>query len=170
MGSHAVGDSVVLLDTTDLALIAMGAGTIGLPYLYRGITFDRDIGTDGNRSFAYGAVNLKPLSPIYLTGNRDSSNDWALTWIRRTRDGGEWRDNVDAALGEASEAYQIDIYGDGTYTTVKRTISTATQAAAYSSADQTTDFGSNQGTLYLKLYQISATVGRGYPLTASITR
>ena len=29
--------------------------------------------------------------------------------------GGEWRDSVDASLGEASEAYQIDIYADGSY-------------------------------------------------------
>lgn len=170
MGTHVIGDSIVLLDTVDLALIVMGVGTIGLPYLYRGITYDRDIGTDGDRTFAYSAVNLKPLAPIYLTGNRDSSNNWEFTWIRRTRDGGEWRDNVDAALGEASEAYQIDIYSDGTYATVKRTISATSPTAAYTSADQTTDFGSNQGTLYLKLYQISATVGRGYPLTTSITR
>jgi len=170
MGSHANGDSLVLLDTTDVAAIVMGAGTIGLSYLYRGITVDRDISTDSNRAFTYAGVNLKPLSPIALTGNRDASNDWAMTWVRRTRDGGEWRDNVDASLGESSEAYQIDVFSDGTYTTVKRTISATSASAAYTSADQTTDFGGNQGTLYLKIYQMSATVGRGYPLTQSITR
>ena len=95
MGLHAANDALVLLDTTDVAAIAMSAGTIGLPYIYRGITVDRDIGTDSNRTFAYQGVNLKPLSPIALTGNRDpSSNDWSLTWIRRTRDGGEWREDV----------------------------------------------------------------------------
>ena len=170
MGSHANGDSLVLLDTTDIAAIVMGSGTIGLSYLYRGITLDRDISTDSNRAFTYAGVNLKPLSPIALTGNRDASNDWALTWVRRTRDGGEWRDNVDASLGETSEAYQVDVFSDGAYATVKRTISTTSPAATYTSADQTTDFGGNQGTLYLKIYQMSATVGRGYPLTQSITR
>ena len=170
MGSHANGDSLVLLDTTDIAAIVMGSGTIGLSYLYRGITLDRDISTDSNRAFTYAGVNLKPLSPIALTGNRDASNDWALSWVRRTRDGGEWRDNVDASLGETSEAYQVDVFSDGAYATVKRTISTTSPAATYTSADQTTDFGGNQGTLYLKIYQMSATVGRGYPLTQSITR
>jgi len=170
MAAHVAGDSIVLLDTLDVALIEMGYGTIGLSYLYRGITVDRDISTDSDRAFSYQGVNLRPLSPIYLTGNRDSSNDWVLTWIRRTRDGGEWRDNVDAALGEASEAYQIDIYTDGTYATVKRTISTTEPSAAYTAADQTADFGSTQATLYLKIYQISAIIGRGYPLTQSITR
>ena len=36
--------------------------------------------------------------------------------------------------------------------------------------NQVTDFGSNQATLYVKVYQLSANVGRGYPLTTSITR
>ncbi|HCZ15762.1 MAG TPA: hypothetical protein DHV85_14490 [Candidatus Accumulibacter sp.] len=170
MGLHAVGDALVLLDTTDVAAIAMSAGTIGLSYLYRGITVDRDISTDSNRAFAYQGVNLRPLSPIYLTGNRDAGNDWTLTWIRRTRDGGEWRDYVDASLGEASESYAIDVYADGSYTTVKRTITASSPSCVYDSADQVSDFGANQATLYLKIYQISATVGRGYPLTTSITR
>ena len=171
MGLHTVGDSLVLLDTTDVAAITMSSGAIGLSYLYRGITVGRDISTDSNRTFAYQGVNLKPLSPIALTGAIDpGTNDWSLSWIRRTRTGGEWRDYVDADLGESSEAYQIEIYSDGTYTTVKRTISTTTPAASYTSAQQVADFGANQATLYLKIYQISASVGRGYPLTQSITR
>ncbi|MBL8254671.1 MAG: hypothetical protein JNJ76_13840, partial [Candidatus Competibacter sp.] len=109
--------------------------------------------------------------PISLSGNRDAStNDWSLTWIRRTRTGGEWRDYVDAALGETQESYQIDVFSDGTYAAVKRTIATNTAAASYSSVDQVTDFGGNQTTLYVKIYQLSATIGRGYPLISSITR
>lgn len=170
MGLHAVSDSVVLLDTTDVALISAVSSAIGLAYPYRGITVDRDISTDTDRSFAYRGVNLKPLSPVYLNGNRDAANDWSLSWIRRTRDGGEWRDSVDVPLGEATEAYEIDVFADGTYAVVKRTIAASTPACAYSSANQVTDFGSNQSTLYLKIYQLSAVVGRGYPLTTSITR
>jgi hypothetical protein len=171
MGTHAVGDALVLLDSSDLLAIAFGTSTIGLSRDYRGITVNRDISTDSSRAFTYRAVNLKPLSPIALTGNRDpSSNDWTLTWVRRTRSGGEWRDLVDADLGEASEAYEADIFSDNTYTVVKRTIPSTTQQCAYSSANQVSDFGSNQATLYVKIYQMSATVGRGTPLTASITR
>jgi len=171
MSLHAAGDSLILLDTTDVAAIAMSTGSIGLGYLYRGITVDRDISTDSNRTFAYQGVNLKPLSPIALTGAIDPATaDWSLSWIRRTRSGGEWRDYVDADLGESSEAYQIDVFADGTYAVVKRTLTTSSPAAAYTSADQVADFGSNQTTLYLKVYQMSSVIGRGYPLTQSITR
>lgn len=171
MGTHLVGDALVLLDSSDLLAIGFSTSTIGLSRDYRGITVNRDISTDSSRAFTYRAVNLKPLSPIALTGNRDpSSNDWTLTWVRRTRSGGEWRDLVDADLGEASEAYEVDIFSDNTYTVVKRTLASTTQQCAYTSASQVSDFGSNQATLYVKIYQLSATVGRGTPLTSSITR
>lgn len=171
MGLHAVGDALVLLDPGDVAVIASSTAEIGLARAYRGITGDRDISTDSNRSFTYQGVNLKPLAPIYVTGNRDpASNDWSLSWLRRTRSGGEWRDYVDADLGESSERYEVDVYADGSYATVKRTISVSTPACSYSSADQVTDFGANQSALYVKLYQMSSVVGRGYPLTTSLTR
>jgi len=170
MGLHVGGDTLVLLDTVDTSVIASSSGAIGLSYLYRGITLDRDISTDSNKSFTYQGVNLKPLSPVYLNGSIDpSTSDWSLSWVRRTRDGGEWRDSVDASLGETVESYQVDIYSSGSYTTLKRTLSCSTSSVAYTSADQVTDFGSNQATLYLKVYQISSVVGRGYPLTTTIT-
>jgi hypothetical protein len=73
-------------------------------------------------------------------------------------------------LGETTESYEMDIYSSSAYTTVKRTLSSTTPTLTYTSANQTTDFGANQGTLYVKVYQISANVGRGYPLTTTITR
>lgn len=171
MGMHVIGDTVVLLDDADLQWLALSSSAISQAGLYRAITFGSDIGTDSDRSFTYSAVNLKPLAPIALTGARDpASADWSLSWLRRTRTGGEWRDYVDADLGESSEAYQIDVFSDGTYATVKRTIAVTTQAAAYTSAEQVADFGSDQATIYLKVYQMSATAGRGYPLTQSLTR
>ncbi len=170
-GLHQTDDHLVLLDLTGIQFISVNASTIGAARVYRGITSGKAITTDSNRSFTYQGINLECLSPVYLNGNIDpGTSDWALDWIRRTRIGGEWRDYVDATLGETSERYEMDIYADGTYVTVKRTISATTAACAYTSAQQVTDFGGNQTTLYVKLYQLSETVGRGYPLTTSITR
>lgn len=171
MGLHAGGDTVVLLDSSDLQMLTQSNADIGASRLYRAITSGRDFSTDSDRAMTYAAVNLKPLSPVYLNGSRHPGTaDWSLEWIRRTRVGGEWRDGVDAELGEASEAYDIEVYADGSYTAIKRTITAVIPSCAYSSADQVSDFGSNQGTLYIRVYQRSATVGRGYPLTTSITR
>lgn len=169
-GLHVANDTLVRLNTTSLAFINVNSSSIGSEKLYRGVTSGKALDSDVNSAFTYTGVNLECLSPVNLTGNRHpSTNDWTLLWTRRSRFSG-WRDYVDAALGESSESYEVDVYSDGTYTTLKRTLTSTTQTVAYTSANQVTDFGSNQSTLYLKVYQLSATVGRGYPLTTSITR
>jgi hypothetical protein len=70
-------------------------------------------------------------------------------------------------LGEATEAYQVEVWDSG-YTTLKRTLTSSTPTVTYTNANQVTDFGSGQTTIYLKIYQLSATVGRGNALTVSI--
>jgi hypothetical protein len=168
---HATNDHLVFLDTSSLQFVASNLNTIGMARTYRGITTGKTIDTDSNRTMTYNGVNLKCLSPVYLDGNRNpSTSDWTLTWLRRTRKGGELRDLVDVPLSETSESYSMDIFSDGTYTTVKRTLAAATPTAVYSSVNQVSDFGSNQTTLFVKVYQLSSTTGRGYPLTTSITR
>ena len=171
MTTHAVGDVVVLLTDADMAWIGIDTASIGLERQYRGITNGALIDSDASLDFTYFAVNLECLSPVYLNGSRHpSTNDWTLTWIRRSRIDGALRNYVDVALGETTESYEVEIYADNTYAVVKRTLTTATTSVAYTSAQQTADFGGNQTTLYVKIYQLSATVGRGYPLTATITR
>lgn len=169
-GLHLAADKIILLDTARLAFIASQSAAIGVAKLYRGITAGKALASESNRSFTYNAVNLECLSPCALTGNRHpTTNDWTLIWTRRSRFAG-WRDLIDAALGETTESYEVDIFSSGTYTTLKRTLTASTQTVAYTSANQVTDFGSNQATLYVKIYQLSATVSRGYPLIATITR
>jgi hypothetical protein len=172
ISTHIANDWIVQLDGASAAFVNYALSNIGVSHYYRGITNGKTFDSDFDRIQAYTGVCLECLAPVYLNGSRHpSTNDWALDWIRRTRIGGEWRDLVDAPLSEASEAYEVEIYSSGTYATLKRTLTgLATPAAAYTSAQQVTDFGSNQSTLYVKVYQLSATVGRGYPLTTSITR
>ena len=72
---------------------------------------------------------------------------------------------INTPLGEDSEAYEVDVYDDDTYTTVVRTITgLSAPTATYTSAQQTTDFGSPQAEVFVRVYQISAAVGRGHYL------
>jgi hypothetical protein len=171
MTTHVAGDQVVLLTDGDMGFVTVQTNSIGSARTYRGITAGRSIDDDEDRSFTYAGVNLECLSPVYLNGNRHpSTNDWTLTWIRRGRVSPTWRNLVDVPLGELTEAYEIEVYTSAAYTTLKRTLTSSTPTVAYTSAQQVTDFGSNQATLHVKIYQMSATVGRGYPLSTSITR
>lgn len=169
--THAAGDSVVLLSDVDIAFAGAESSAINAPRLYRGITAGRSIDDDPGVEFSYSGVNLKPLSPIRLNGSRHPTTwDWTLIWMRRTRMPSIWGGSGGVDLGEASEAYEIEIYTSSAYTTVKRTLSTSTPTVQYTSAQQVADFGSNQATIYVRVYQISSIVGRGYPLQTTITR
>lgn len=166
---HQAGDILIKLDDADLAWVPATSADIGVSRLYRAITFGAAIDSDADRSVTYAGNNLKPLSPVSLNGHR-TSGDWTLTWVRRGRVDAAWRDYVDVPVGEASESYEIEIYASSSYAAVKRTLTSTTPTANYTSAQQVADFGSNQSTLYVRIYQMSATVGRGHPLQTSITR
>lgn len=171
IGSHVAGDVIALLDPTRLEFINMSTSAIGLSRLYTGVTLRQTLNASMAEAFAYAGENLECRSPVYLNGSRHPSTlDWTLVWIRRTRLPVEPFSGVAAPLGESSESYEVEIW-NSTYTTLKRTITGITsQTTTYTSAQQTADFGGDQVTLYVKVYQLSATVGRGWPLTASISR
>lgn len=171
MGLHVDGDRLIALDTDSLESLPIEIAALGQERLYRAVTFGLEVSSGLLRAQTWRAVQFKPLAPCLLTGERDAgTGDWLLYWVRRTRMGSTWRDQVDADLGESAESYWVEIYQDGTYATLLRTIISSAAFAAYTSAQQTTDFGGNQTTLYLRIYQYSTVVGCGYPLTAEITR
>jgi len=101
-----------------------------------------------------------------VRGVRNGTGDLAITWIRRTRFGGAWADGADVPLNEESERYEVDIL-DGTGA-VRRTIAATAPAATCTAAQQTADFGSPQAAIALKVYQLSAVVGRGRPAAATL--
>lgn len=163
-GLHAANDIFVLMTDPDLAFVGMPTDSIGQPRDYRAVTAGADIDSAASQSFTYSAVNLETLSGVHPRGSR-SAGDLTINWQRRTRVGGAWRDYVDASLGEASESYEVDIM-DGA--TVKRTITATTPSVLYTSAMQVTDFGSPQSSVTVNVYQLSAVVGRGYKLEATL--
>jgi hypothetical protein len=169
-GLHQNRDFIVYLNSASLTFVDVNQSSIGAERLYRAVTGGEQLDSADDVAWVYGGVNLECLSPCHLTGSRHpGTKDWTITFVRRTRFAG-WRNYVDAPLGEASESYEMDIFADGTYATLKRTLTSTSPSFAYTSAQQTTDFGAAQETLFVKIYQLSATVGRGYPLTSSLTR
>lgn len=171
VATHTDVDVLVYLNPASLQFASMSLNQIGQQKSYRAVSIGDGLDSAPIADFTYKAVNLECLSPVWLNGSRHPVVfDWTLTWLRRTRLGGEWRDKVDASLGETSEAYEVEIW-DSTYSTLKRTFTGLTSPTlSYTSAQQVTDFGANQSTLYIKVYQLSANAGRGYPLKTSITR
>jgi hypothetical protein len=116
-------------------------------------------------TFTARAVGLMPWAPVHIAGSRNSAGDLAISWVRRTRIGGIWADGTDVPLNEEREAYEIDILDGGS---VVRTIATTIPTAIYTAEQQTADVGAPQPSVAVKVYQLSATVGRGRPASAML--
>lgn len=167
MSTHVAGERAVLLSAA--AHFTMSNAEIGFAKYYKGVTLGRTTASASSVSFINNAIGLKPFSPVDVRIARDTSGNATITWQRRSRYASRLIGplGISAPLGESSESYQVDVYTSSGYTTVARTISSSTPTASYSAANQTTDLGAPAGTLYVKVYQLSAAVGRGYPVTAA---
>lgn len=171
IAQHVAYDLLVLLDPAAIQFIGGSLQTIGADRLYRGVTKGRTIDQATDIAFSYDAVNLTPLSPCDLNGDRHpTTGDWTIKWTPRSRLPVEPFSGLATPLGEASEAYEVEIW-DATFTTLKRTLSGLTSPTVqYTTAFETADFGATQASLPVKVRQISQIVGRGYPLIGSLAR
>lgn len=158
VANHAIGDYFILLSQTTIDRVLVDVAEIGVERVYKGVSSGQTIQETDPQEFTLSLEALKPLSPVHVRGKRDTSLNLILTWVRRTRIGGAWDIAGFTPLGEASESYSIDILNGST---VVRTISASNQTATYTAAQQVTDFGSAQAIISGRLYQVSATVGRG---------
>lgn len=169
-GLHAAGDMVVMLDESSAAFIGLPTTSINSTRLYRAITQGASINSAADISDVYEGNNLKPLSPVDLNGGRDSlTGDWTLTAERRTRWPIELFSGNVVPLGETTESWVWQIWDSG-YATLVRVLTSTTGTVEYTGAQQATDFGCNQQTLYLKIQMLSSVVGVGNVLQESITR
>jgi hypothetical protein len=96
--------------------------------------------------------------------------DLTIRWMRRSRAlaADNWG-GLDVPLTEELEAYEVEIL-EGT--ALKRVLNTTTTGAVYAAADQTVDWGAPLGpgdTLDIRIFQLSALVGRGAPKTVTLT-
>jgi hypothetical protein len=152
------GATFVVLDSS-LGRLDLTTDQIGLPFNWRYGPARYDIGhvTYGEATHAFSARARKPLSPVHVRGVRQGG-DLHLTWVRRTRIGGDSWETAEVPLGEAEERYEVDILdGDN----VVRTFVVDEPAAIYPAAEQTSDFGSPQTSITCEIYQMSTVAGRG---------
>jgi hypothetical protein len=107
----------------------------------------------------FNGIALRPLSPVHVAARRESGGDMTISWIRRTRAGGDNWESADVPLGEEEERYAVDIMSGAT---VLRSLDATTTSVTYDTAAQTTDFGSTTfSTLTVRVAQLSRVFGRG---------
>jgi hypothetical protein len=162
----AAGAPFVLLDQ-HIVPVARGLDQVGRRMRFRVVAAGRDHGDPSAVEIALRPATLafQPLAPVHLKAARETDGV-RFSWRPRRRGLAGVSFAARADLGEASEAYELEILSGAS---VVRTLSATTASALYAASDETLDFGGAQSSFSVRLYQISAAVGRGLPATATLT-
>ena len=168
------GARVVVLDAS-LGTLPIAEADLGIPWNWHIGPASRPVNDETYvaQAFTPEGVGLRPFSVAHVEQpwrKPRAPGDLTIRWTRRSRAlaADSWG-AVDAPLGEELEAYEVEIL-DGA--TVKRVLSTATTSAVYTAAQQTADWGAPLGpgdSLAIRIFQLSALVGRGAPKTVTLT-
>ncbi len=169
MGNPApAGARVVVLDAS-LASLPIAEGELGIPWNWRIGPASRPVSDETYvaQAFTPEGVGLRPFSVTHVEQpwrRPRIPGDLTIRWTRRSRalSADNWG-GLEVPLTEELEAYEVDIL-DGMV--VKRVLSTTTTSAVYTAAAQTADWGAPLGpgdTLAIRIFQLSALVGRGAP-------
>lgn len=67
-----------------------------------------------HKVMAFAGAGLRPYAPAQVVSATQVGGDRKVSWIRRTRIGGDSWSGVDVPLGEASEAYLLRVVKNGT--------------------------------------------------------
>jgi len=133
-GTHLAGDVFVLLSSATLRRVEAASAEIGLQRHYRAVSIGTSLESAEIKPFTNAAAGLECYAPVNIGGGRNAASDILINWERRTRIGGEWRDYVDASLGETTESYEVEIWTTN-FATLKRTITGVTaKTTTYTSA------------------------------------
>ncbi|MGX0879429.1 hypothetical protein ACSSV4_004138 [Roseovarius sp. MBR-154] len=170
----ANGARVVVLDTA-LASLPISEADLGLPWNWRIGPASKPVSDETfvASTFTPEGTGLWPFSVAHVEQPwRFARNpgDLTIRWVRRSRSlaADSWGAG-DVPLAEDAEAYEVDIL-DGSV--VKRSLTTATTSALYTATQQTADWGAPLGpgqSLALRIYQLSALIGRGAGRSVTLT-
>ena len=168
------GARVVVLDTA-VATLPISEADLGLPWNWRIGPASRPVSDETfvATTFTPEGAGLRPFSVAHVeqpwrTGR--SPGDLTIRWMRRSRSlaADTWGAG-DVPLAEDSEAYEVEIRDGGA---AKRTLTTMTTSALYTAAQQTADWGAPLGpgqSLAIRIYQLSALIGRGAGRSLTLT-
>jgi len=160
---HGPGEFVI--DVIAAGVVRQPNATSDLQVLryYNAVTSGNTLNPAQSQTLNLRGLDVFPYAVTSVAGARDQSGNLTVSWIRRTRIGGDWLAGIGTVqLGETTESYDIDILTGPNGTVVRTFSAQPTPALAYSAAQQTTDFGGPQVAISMNIYQNSSIIGRGF--------
>src|SRR5262245_16591674 len=144
-GGHAVGDLFVLLDGAGVTRRALDLDRLGDTLHYRVVGRGGELRDARTAQLTLAGNDLKPYAPAQLEASGSWGSNVTLSWVRRTRVGGELIDGTgEVPLAEDTEEYELEIL-DGPGGAVLRTEPGLSDPEfTYTTAMQSADFGGVQ--------------------------
>ena len=167
--THDYYEDATLIQMSGLRFRTLNSAEMAVTSFHKGVTSGQLVARTSAESIT-PVQSTECLAPINARANR-ATTDTVITWTRQTRLSTRLFSSlgISAPLGETTESYDIEVYTTAARTVLKRTFTAQTsETVTYTSAQQVTDFGSNQAVLYLRIYQNSEIGGRGNYLDATI--
>jgi len=175
MGNPAPARARVVVLDESLASLPIAEADLGLPWNWRIGPASRPVSDETYvaTSFTPEGVGLRPFSVAHVEQpwrKPQTPGDLTIHWTRRSRSlsADNWGAG-EVPLAEEVEAYEVEIL-DGP--AVKRTLAAASTSVVYTAAQQSADWGAPLGsgdTLTVRIFQLSALIGRGMPKTVTLT-
>ena len=169
MSGHALGETFLLLEANTLQLAPLPLGDLGATRQWRAVTIGALFEDAEIQPRIHTGRDLKPYAAWAVKATKSGSPaNITISWTRRTRIGGEWKDGTGSVpLAEGAEAYEVDIL-EAPGGAAKRTLATTTASVTYANADILGDFGAIPASLSVVVYQLSAVIGRGFPRAVTV--
>jgi hypothetical protein len=160
-GAFTTGTTFLLLDASVLRS-ASPAGSLNTVERFRFVGLFGSIQTASEvRRLTIGRAE-QPYAPVHIVGTRNPGQDLTVTWVRRTRIGGELVDLTDSVLlAEETEAYEVDIRNAGDTATLRTFTGLTSPTVTYTAAQQTADGLTPGDPVRVHVFQMSALVGPG---------
>lgn len=157
MVDHVANERCVLLQTTGLRRVPMDGGQLGVEFSYKAVSFGKRQADATLELFTNEGIGLKPFAPVDLRVS-GGGGTYTVTWKRRSRLSTRFTGTagINCPLGESSERYTVEVYNSSDVLQSTQTVTAATATVSASATD------------YVVVYQISDTVGNGYPAQVTI--
>jgi hypothetical protein len=178
-GAHGVAERFVFPTNTTFAGEGETLDTRGQKRFFKAVGQGRTLTSALPVSIVYEPRDQMPYAPKDIR-RAFSGTDLTLSWRRRTRFGGNLIDGTGTVpLHETSEQYEVYVLSAAFAGDLSRgntvpldsviwSTTTSSQTVTVNVSEFTAAFDVNLDTLHVLIYQISATVGRGFPGVRSI--
>lgn len=160
MNSHSIGDQFVMLDEDSVRRASEQISDLNVQRYWKIVGSGLTVFNAPVTPFINTGVSQKPFQVCHLTATR-AADDLIIDWVRRSRIGIGRILETAPPIGEDEERYEIDIL-NGAGGVVRPITGITGPTHTYTSAQQSTDFGSPQAFISLIVYQLSAIAGRGH--------